>query len=223
MMFGMIPFDRRDDNLFDLFDNFEKKFFGNTNASLPAFRTDIRDQGDKFLLEAELPGFQKEDISLELKEGILTSYLHDRISAKHYGIPLTGNGRRESFRQMPIPRMRATYMEAGNMTEEEMISTVKKGIYASSFTNGQVQIGAGDFTFFVKDGYLIENGKLTQPIKDINIIGNGPRALADITMVGNNYKMDNGTWTCGKDGQSCPVTCGMPSALVSKLTVGGEN
>ena len=158
-----------------------------------------------------------------VKEGILTSYLHDRISAKHYGIPSTGNGRRESFRQMPIPRMRATYMEAGNMTEEEMISTVKKGIYASSFTNGQVQIGAGDFTFFVKDGYLIENGKLTQPIKDINIIGNGPRALADITMVGNNYKMDNGTWTCGKDGQSCPVTCGMPSALVSKLTVGGEN
>ena len=158
-----------------------------------------------------------------VKEGILTSYLHDRISAKHYGIPSTGNGRRESFRQMPIPRMRATYMEAGNVTEEEMISTVKKGIYASSFTNGQVQIGAGDFTFFVKDGYLIENGKLTQPIKDINIIGNGPRALADITMVGNNYKMDNATWTCGKDGQSCPVTCGMPSALVSKLTVGGEN
>jgi len=158
-----------------------------------------------------------------VKEGILTSYLHDRISAKHYGIPSTGNGRRESFRHMPIPRMRSTYMEAGNVTEEEMISTVKKGIYASSFTNGQVQIGAGDFTFFVKDGYLIEDGKLTQPIKDINIIGNGPKALADMTMVGNNYQMDNGTWTCGKDGQSCPVTCGMPSALVSKLTVGGES
>ncbi len=158
-----------------------------------------------------------------VKEGILTSYLHDRISAQHYGIPSTGNGRRESFRMMPIPRMRATYMEAGNVTEEEMISTVKKGIYASTFTNGQVQIGAGDFTFFVKNGYLIEDGKLTQPIKDINIIGNGPKALADITMVGNNYEMDNGTWTCGKDGQSCPVTCGMPSALVSKLTVGGES
>lgn len=158
-----------------------------------------------------------------VKEGVLTSYLHDRISAKHYGIASTGNGRRESFRQMPIPRMRATYMEAGNVTEQEMISTVKNGIYAATFTNGQVQIGAGDFTFFVKDGYLIEDGKLTQPIKDINIIGNGPKALADITMVGNNYKMDNGTWTCGKDGQSCPVTCGMPSALVSKLTVGGEN
>ena len=158
-----------------------------------------------------------------VRDGILTSYLHDRISARHYGIPSTGNGRRESFRQTPIPRMRATYMEAGNTTEEEIISTVKRGIYAANFTNGQVQIGAGDFTFFVKDGFLIENGKLTQPIKDINIIGNGPKALADITMVGNNYKMDNGTWTCGKDGQSCPVTCGMPSALVSKLTVGGEN
>lgn len=158
-----------------------------------------------------------------VKDGILTSYLHDRISAKHYGIPSTGNGRRESFRFMPVPRMRSTYMEAGNVTEEEMIATVKNGIYASSFTNGQVQIGAGDFTFFVKDGYLIENGKLTRPIKDVNIIGNGPKALADITMVGNNYMMDNGTWTCGKDGQSCPVTCGMPSALVSKLTVGGEN
>ena len=157
-----------------------------------------------------------------VKEGVLTSYLHDRISAKHYGVAPTGNGRRDTFRNMPIPRMRATYMEAGNVKEEEIIATVKKGIYVDNFTNGQVQIGAGDFTFFVKSGYLIENGKLTQPIKDINIIGNGPKALADITMVADNDKIDNGTWTCGKDGQSCPVTCGMPSALVSKLTVGGE-
>lgn len=158
-----------------------------------------------------------------VKEGVLTSYLHDRLSAKHYGIPSTGNGRRESFRHIPIPRMRSTYMEAGNMKEEDIIASVKKGIYVDNFTNGQVQIGAGDFTFFVKSGYLIEDGKLTQPIKDINIIGNGPKALADITMVADNAKVDNGTWTCGKDGQSCPVTCGMPSALVSKLTVGGES
>lgn len=158
-----------------------------------------------------------------VKEGVLTSYLHDRISSKYYGIPSTGNGRRESFRMIPIPRMRATYMEAGNVTEEDIISSVKKGIFVDNFTNGQVQIGAGDFTFFVKSGYLIENGKLSQPIKDINIIGNGPKALADITLVANNAKIDNGTWTCGKDGQSCPVTCGMPSALVSKLTVGGES
>lgn len=158
-----------------------------------------------------------------VKDGILTSYLHDRISAKHYGIPSTGNGRRQSFRQMPIPRMRATYMEAGNVMETDIIASVKNGIFVDKFTNGQVQIGAGDFTFFVKSGYLIENGKLTQPIKDINIIGNGTKALADITMVAKNDKIDNGTWTCGKDGQSCPVTCGMPSALVSKLTVGGES
>jgi len=158
-----------------------------------------------------------------VQNGILNSYMHDRISAIHYGIKSTGNGRRESFRQAPIPRMRATYMEAGETSEEDIISTVKKGIYASNLSNGQVQIGAGDFTFYVKNGFLIENGKLTQPIKDINIIGNGPEALANITMVGNNYQMDNGTWTCGKDGQSMPVTCGMPSALVNKLTVGGES
>jgi len=155
-------------------------------------------------------------------DGVLTSYLHDRISAKHYGIESTGNGRRESFRYAPVPRMRSTFMENGNYDEQEIIASVKKGIYAESFTNGQVQIGAGDFTFFVKSGYLIENGKLTRPIKDINIIGNGPKALADISMVGNNLKLDDGTWTCGKDSQGMPVTQGLPSALVKKLTVGGE-
>lgn len=158
-----------------------------------------------------------------VKEGVLSSYLHDRISAKHYGIKSTGNGRRESFRHTPMPRMRATYMEAGNVDESDIIASVKKGIFVDKFTNGQVQIGAGDFTFFVQSGYLIEDGKLTHPIKDVNIIGNGPKALADITMVGNNPKVDNGSWTCGKSGQSAPVTCGMPSALVSKLTVGGES
>ncbi|HBK29775.1 MAG TPA: peptidase U62 [Parabacteroides sp.] len=157
-----------------------------------------------------------------VKDGVLTSYLHDRISANYYHVQPTGNGRRESFRQAPIPRMRATYMEGGDVTEEEIISSVKQGIYACGFTNGQVQIGAGDFTFYVSNGFFIENGKLTQPIKDVNIIGNGPRALADISMVGNNSKIDNGRWTCGKDGQSVPVTCGMPSVLVDKLTVGGE-
>jgi TldD protein len=158
-----------------------------------------------------------------VKDGILSSYMHDRISAKHYGISPTGNGRRESFRNMPIPRMRVTYMEAGNREEDEIIAAVKKGVYVSNFTNGQVEIGAGDFTFYVKNGYLIEEGKLTQPIKDINIIGNGPKALADITMVGSNFLIDTNSWTCGKDGQSCPVSLGMPSVLVSKLTVGGEN
>lgn len=154
-----------------------------------------------------------------VKNGILNSYLHDRISAKFYGVSPTGNGRRESFRYMPIPRMRATYMENGDVTEEELISGVKKGIYVDNFSNGQVQIGAGDFTFYVKSGYLIEKGRLTQPIKDINVIGNGPDALRDIIAVANNGRMENATWTCGKE-QYCPVSCGMPSVLVKKLVVG---
>lgn len=157
-----------------------------------------------------------------VKEGVLNSYLHDRISAKYYKTAPTGNGRRESFRCMPIPRMRATYMENGSASEQDLIASVKQGIFVDNFSNGQVQIGAGDFTFFVKSGYLIENGKLTQPVKDINIIGNGPQALKDITAVANNNQIDNSTWTCGK-GQYCPVSCGMPSVLVKKLTVGGSN
>lgn len=156
-----------------------------------------------------------------VKDGILESYLHDRISAKYYNVEPTGNGRRQSFRYAPLPRMRVTYMEQGNIPESDMIASVKQGVYVDNFTNGQVQIGAGDFSFFVKTGYLIENGKLTQPIKDINIIGNGPRALADITMVGDNLKIDGGAWTCGKDGQGVPVGQGLPSVLVRKLTVGG--
>lgn len=155
-----------------------------------------------------------------VRNGVLTSYLHDRISAGYYKTAPTGNGRRESFRFMPLPRMRATYMENGTSSDADIIASVKKGIYVDNFSNGQVQIGAGDFTFYVKSGFLIENGKLTQPIKDINIIGNGPQALADIIAVGNNSIIDNGTWTCGKE-QYCAVSCGMPTVLVKKLTVGG--
>lgn len=157
-----------------------------------------------------------------VKDGVLNSYIHDRISARHYGVEPTGNGRRESFRYIPLPRMRATYMEQGPHSKDDIISSVDYGVYVDNFSNGEVKIGAGDFTFFVKSGYLIEKGKLTQPIKDINIIGNGPQALADITMVANDYMIDNGTWTCGKNGQSVPVTCGLPTVLVRKLTVGGS-
>jgi len=156
-----------------------------------------------------------------VRNGVLESYLHDRISAAHFGVAPTGNGRRESFRYAPIPRMRATYMLGGKSTKEEIIASVKKGIYVDQFSNGQVQIGEGDFTFFVKSGFLIEDGRLTMPVKDINIIGNGPQALADITAVGNDPKVDEGAWTCGK-GQSCPVSCGIPTVLVNNLTVGGE-
>ncbi len=156
-----------------------------------------------------------------VRQGCLESFLHDRISAAHYGVEPTGNGRRESFRTLPLPRMRNTYMEAGSATESDLIASVPQGIYVKDFSNGQVQIGAGDFTFFVKSGYLIENGRLTQPVKDINIIGNGPQALADIHGVADNLVIDHGTWICGKAGQSVPVTCGMPSVLVSRLNVGG--
>lgn len=156
-----------------------------------------------------------------VKDGTLNSYIHDRISAGFYGTTPTGNGRRESFRNIPLPRMRATYMENGPHTKDEIIAGVDYGVFVDNFSNGEVKIGAGDFTFFVKSGYLIEKGKLTQPIKDINIIGNGPKALADITMVANDFQIDNGTWTCGKSGQSVPVTCGLPTVLVKKLTVGG--
>ncbi len=156
-----------------------------------------------------------------VEDGVLCSYLHDRISAAWYGVAPTGNGRRENFRYNPIPRMRATYMESGNAEPEGIIASVKNGIYVDEFSNGQVKIGEGDFTFFVKSGFMIENGRLTAPVKDINIIGNGPQALADIVAVGNDLKIDNGTWTCGKE-QSVPVSCGMPTVLISSLTVGGE-
>ena len=156
-----------------------------------------------------------------IHDGVLCSYLHDRISASWYGVAPTGNGRRENFRYNPIPRMRATYMESGNADPEGIIASVKEGIYVDEFSNGHVKIGEGDFTFFVKSGYLIENGRLTDPVKDINVIGNGPQALSDILAVGNDLKIDNGTWTCGKE-QSVPVSCGMPTVLVSSLTVGGE-
>lgn len=156
-----------------------------------------------------------------VSDGILTSYLHDRISAGYYGVSPTGNGRRESFRYNPIPRMRATYMESGDARPEDIISEVRNGIYVDEFSNGQVKIGEGDFTFYVKSGYLIENGRLTSPVKDINIIGNGPQALSDILAVGNDLRIDNGTWTCGKE-QSAPVSCGIPTVLVKSLVVGGE-
>ena len=117
--------------------------------------------------------------------------------------------------------MRATYMGNGTADPASIIADVRKGVFVDEFSNGQVKIGEGDFTFYVKSGFLIENGRLTAPVKDINIIGNGPQALADILAVGNDLKIDNGTWTCGKE-QSVPVSVGMPTVLVKSLTVGGE-
>jgi TldD protein len=157
-----------------------------------------------------------------VEDGIMRSYLHDRISARHYGVAPTGSGRRQSFRHSPMPRMRCTYMRPGTHSREEVIGAVKRGILAETFANGQVQIGGGDFTFYIKNGWMIEDGRLTAPIKDVNIIGNGPEALRRITMLADDMRMDTGGWTCGKDGQMVPVSQGMPTTLVSHLTVGGE-
>jgi TldD protein len=157
-----------------------------------------------------------------VENGVLASYLHDSISARHYKVKPTGNGRRQSYQHAPLPRMRATYMLPGPHQKEEIIASVKKGIYCQNFTNGQVQIGAGDFTFYVKNGWLIEDGKLTRPIKDVNIIGNGPKVLEKVDMVSTDLAIDEGGWTCGKDGQSVPVSQGLPTVRVSSLTVGGR-
>ncbi len=155
--------------------------------------------------------------------GQLRSYMHDAISARHYGVAPTGSGRRQSFRHVVMPRMRCTFMEDGPHSREEIIAAVGNGILAETFTNGQVQIGAGDYTFYIKNGWLIEGGRLTRPIKDINIIGNGPETLRRITMAADDGRLDTGGWTCGKNGQTVPVSQGIPTVLVSQLTVGGEN
>mgnify|MGYP001827502876 FL=1 len=148
-----------------------------------------------------------------VQNGILKSYLQDNISARHYKIKPTGSGRRESYKHNPMPRMTCTFMEDGPHSKGEMIASMKKGIIAETYTNGQVQIGAGDFTFYIKNGWLVENGKVTAPIKDCNIIGNGPEVLKRITMVAGDGKLDTGGWTCGKNGQSVPVSQGMPCLL----------
>ena len=156
-------------------------------------------------------------------QGTLATFMHDGISARHYGVESTGSGRRQSFRHSPMPRMRCTYMEDGPHTREEIIESVDNGIIAETFTNGQVRIGAGDYTFYIKNGWLIEGGKVTAPIKDCNIIGNGPESLKRVTMAANDSRLDTGGWTCGKWGQSVPVSQGLPTVLVSSMTVGGVN
>jgi TldD protein len=155
-------------------------------------------------------------------KGILSSYMHDKISAKFYNVKPTGNGRRESYQHYIMPRMRNTYMLAGSATPEDIIKSVDKGIYVEDVSNGQVKIGEGDFAFFVSQGKMIEGGKLTSPIKDINIMGNGPKMLTNVTMVGNDLEMfQGGGGACGKNGQSVPVGFGLPTILVKSMTVGG--
>jgi TldD protein len=157
-----------------------------------------------------------------VENGILTSYIHDKISARYYGVEPTGNGRRQDFQNYPVPRMRNTYMLGGTATPDEVIKQAGNGIYVEDVSNGQVKIGEGDFAFYVSQGRMIENGKLTSPIKDVNIMGNGPKMLANITMAANDLEMHlGGAGQCGKSGQGVPVSFGLPTCLVKSLTVGG--
>jgi TldD protein len=156
-------------------------------------------------------------------KGILRSYLHDKISAEFYKVKPTGNGRRQSYQHYVIPRMRNTSMEAGPAAPEEVTKAAKDGIYVEDVSNGQVKIGEGDFAFYVSHGRMIENGKLTAPIKDVNIMGNGPKMLQNITMMGNDLEFHKGgAGACGKDGQAAPCSFGQPTCLVKSLTVGGR-
>ncbi|MHB8621695.1 MAG: TldD/PmbA family protein [Chloroflexota bacterium] len=156
-----------------------------------------------------------------IENGVLQGYLQDRISARHFGVEPSGNGRRESFQSFPMPRMTNTYMLPGESSPEDVLRAVKKGLYCKAFSGGQVNISNGDFVFSVTEGYLIEDGQVTHPVKNVNIIGNGPDTLSKVTMVANDFKLSDGRWTCGKDGQNVPVGVGMPTVLVSGITVGG--
>ena len=139
------------------------------------------------------------------------------------GVPPTGNGRRESYAHLPLPRMTNTYMLAGNYDPQEIIASVDKGIYAANFGGGQVDITSGKFVFSASEAYLIENGKITRPVKGATLIGNGPDVLTHVSMVGNDLKLDDGVGTCGKEGQSIPVGVGQPSLKIDQITVGGTN
>jgi TldD protein len=159
--------------------------------------------------------------NLLIENGILRGYLQDRISARHFHIAATGNGRRESFRCQPLPRMTNTMLLGGQDEPEDIIRSVKRGVYAKHFSGGQVNIANGDFVFSLTESYLIEDGKLTAPLRGVNLIGNGPEVLRQVTMVGHDFRLSEGTWTCGKDGQSVPVGVGTPTVKIARITVGG--
>lgn len=156
-----------------------------------------------------------------IEGGTLRGYLHDEVSARHFGVTPSGSGRRQTFKDYIMPRMTNTFMLPGESTPDEIIRSVDRGIYAVSYSGGQVNISNGDFVFSVTEAYLIENGKVTAPLRNVMLIGNGPDVLSKVTMVANDYQLSDGRWTCGKDGQSVPVGVGMPTVLVSGITVGG--
>jgi TldD protein len=156
-----------------------------------------------------------------IEDGVLKGYLQDALNARLMGVPVTGNGRRESFAHAPMPRMTNTYMLAGDKASEEIIASVKRGLYAVNFGGGQVDIVSGKFVFSASEAYVIEDGKLTYPVKGATLIGNGPDVLTRVALVGNDLSLDPGVGTCGKEGQSVPVGVGQPTLRIDGLTVGG--
>jgi TldD protein len=156
-----------------------------------------------------------------IEDGILAAYMQDALNARLMGVPETGNGRRESFAHLPLPRMTNTYMLNGGRDPQEIIASVERGLYAANFGGGQVDITSGKFVFSAAEAYLIENGKVTEPVKGATIIGNGPDVLTRVSMIGNDMALDSGVGTCGKEGQSVPVGVGQPTLRVDGLTVGG--
>jgi TldD protein len=156
-----------------------------------------------------------------IENGVLKGYINDRMNARLLGVPLTGNGRRESYAHVPMPRMTNTFMEAGDADPADIIRGVRRGLYAVSFGGGQVDITNGKFVFSASEAYLIEDGKVTRPVKGATLIGNGPDVLTRVSAVGNDLALDSGVGTCGKEGQSVPVGVGLPTIRVNALTVGG--
>ncbi|MGB8717384.1 MAG: metallopeptidase TldD-related protein, partial [Rhodanobacteraceae bacterium] len=156
-----------------------------------------------------------------IEDGVLVGYMQDKLNARLMGVPATGNGRRESFAHLPMPRMTNTYMRAGERDPEEIIASVDRGLYAVNFGGGQVDITSGKFVFSASEAYLIENGKVTRPVKGATLIGSGPDVLTRVSMIGNDLALDEGVGVCGKDGQSVPVGVGQPTLKVDALTVGG--
>jgi TldD protein len=156
-----------------------------------------------------------------IEHGILKGYLTDKLSARLMGAANTGSGRRENYQCIPIPRMTNTYMLAGDDEPEDILRSVKRGLYAVNFGGGQVDITNGKFVFSASEAYLIEDGKVTAPLRDATLIGSGPEALKYVSMVGHDLKLDKGIGTCGKDGQSVPVGVGLPTIKLDKMTVGG--
>ena len=156
-----------------------------------------------------------------IENGVLKGYMQDKLNARLMGVAATGNGRRESYAHLPMPRMTNTYMLAGASDPEEIIRSVKKGIYCANLGGGQVDITSGKFVFSTSEAYLIEDGKITAPVKCATLIGNGPEAMSRVSMVGNDLALDSGVGTCGKDGQSVPVGVGQPTLKIDAITVGG--